>query len=244
MQNVLQAMSHNRILAGLPALEREYLEPSLELVALQLGDVLHEQGGRIDCVYFPVEAAISMTDLVDRKRIVEVTVIGKEGCSGCSVVLGSDRSASMAIVQIGGKALRLNAAPVVNDQARLPYLTATLRRYNSLLMEHAVISVGCSQFHTPSQRVARWLKAHWHRTGLETFPFTADFLAVQVGVEADTVAEILDKLQKDGVITRRRHSMTITDQEALGRLACACFEQVRVATDGYVAALRDIHESS
>jgi hypothetical protein len=242
MQDVLQSMSHNRILAGLPAQERDYLVSSLDLVSLELGDVLHEQGGRIDCVYFPVEAAISMTDLVDAKHIVEVTVIGKEGCSGSSVVLGSDRSASMAIVQIGGKALRLGAAPVVKDEARLPYLTAALRRYNSLLMEQAVISVGCSQFHTPGQRLARWLKAHWHRTGLETFPFTADFLAVQVGVEAATVAEILDKLQKDGVITRRRHSITITDQEALGRVACACFEQVKVATEGYIAALRNIRE--
>jgi CRP-like cAMP-binding protein len=242
MQDVLQAMSHNRILTGLPAREREYFVSSLELASLELGDVLHEQGGHIDYLYFPVEAAISVTDLVDAKHIVEVTVIGKEGCSGSSVVLGSDRSASMAIVQIGGNALRVATAPVMKDQDCLPYLTAALRRYNSLLMEHAVISVGCSQFHTPGQRVARWLKAHWHRTGLETFPFTADFLAVQVGVEAETVAEILEKLQKDGVITRRRHSLTITDQDVLGRLACACFEQVKVATDGYVAALGHIRE--
>lgn len=43
-------------------------------------------------LHFPVDAAISVTDMRDEQHIVEVSVTGKEGCTGASVVQGSDRS--------------------------------------------------------------------------------------------------------------------------------------------------------
>ena len=46
----------NRILAALPAKERAALQPHLEKQTLASGEVLYEQGARIDAVYFPETA--------------------------------------------------------------------------------------------------------------------------------------------------------------------------------------------
>ena len=123
---------------------------------------------------------------------------------------------------------------------RLPYLRAALARYTLLLLRHSIISVGCSQFHTPAQRLARWLKAHWHRTGLEVFPFTSDFLAAQAGIDSKTAAEVLDDFQREGIIKRTLRNVKITNQEALTKRACYCFELAKEATDEYVLSLPDI----
>jgi hypothetical protein len=127
----------------------------------------------------------------------------------------------------------------MDQHSRLPYLRGALIHYNGLLMRHAVLSVGCSQFHSAQQRIARWLKAHWHRTGRETFPFTSAFLAAQVGIDSASVAEELEDLEHRGIVERSRNSVTIADQEALAQRACSCFVKATEAVDDYLRNLAD-----
>lgn len=89
----------------------------------------------------------------------------------------------------------------MDQLSQLSYLAAALSRHNLLLMRTAVISVGCSRFHNVSQRLARWLKAQWYRTGIETFPFSAQFLAAQVGANPKIVAETLQAFEADNLMT-------------------------------------------
>ena len=103
----LEQMRTNRILAGLPVEERDLIVSSLESNELYLGDVIANAGKPIQRLYFPLDSAISIVNEQEKpndKHIVEVTVIGKEGCSGATVVQGSDTSPSVALVQIGGTA--------------------------------------------------------------------------------------------------------------------------------------------
>lgn len=188
---VLDILHKDRILEGLPLLEHQLLTPLCEDIALHLGDIIEEAGHSVQFLYFPIDSAISMTHVQDQEHMVEVMVTGKEGCTGASIVLGDDRSPSMAMIQIGGVAIRIATSDVITRLSRLPYLKACLTRYNLLTMNLAVLSVGCSQFHAPPQRVARWLIAHWYRTGIESFPFSCEFLAVQVGVHPTIVKETL-----------------------------------------------------
>ena len=128
----------------------------------------------------------------------------------------------------------------MDQLSRLPYLAAALSRHNLLLMRTAVISVGCSRFHTVSQRLARWLKAHWHRTGIETFPFSAQFLAAQVGADPNIVVETLQAFEADNLIRNGHNKVTIADHEGLGRQACECYELTKVASSEYMVALQEI----
>ena len=230
----------NRILDGLPTSEYDLIAPTLGMKELYLGDAIAQAGQPITHLHFPVTGAISVVNQQDTGSIVEVTVIGREGCSGATVIQGSDRSPSVALVQVGGIAIDLPSSSVTQQSDRLPYLSKALARYSLLLYHHSVISVGCSQFHSPSQRVARWLKAHWHRTGLESFPFTTAFFAAQVGINEKTVSEVLDQYEREGIVRLERLNITISNQDRLAHQSCPCFGQAKQATDDYVLALTDI----
>jgi hypothetical protein len=173
----------------------------------------------------------------DQDHLVEVTVTGREGCSGASSMLGDNRSPCLAMVQIPGTAARLATSEVIDHRASLPYLDAALARYNLLILSHAVMSVGCSQFHSPGQRLARWLKAHWQRTGIESFPFSPDFLALQVGVDSAIVKEWLVDFTKQDIVDVGHNRVTITDQDALEREACRCYTVAGEAVEEYIGAL-------
>lgn len=240
LQNLLA--KHN-ILQGLPLSERQLITPSCEVLDLHLGDMIEEAGRPIQFLHFPINSAISLTNVQDQEHVVEVTVTGREGCSGSSIVLGDDRSPCLAMVQIPGTTVRLAAAMVMDRLTSLPYLHAALSRYNLLIMGLAVISVGCSQFHSPAQRLARWLKAHWQRTGLETFPFSSDFLALQVGVDSAIVKEALKDFKKQGILEMGLNRVIIRDQDGLERGACRCYTLAKESVEEYTGALSKLSKS-
>ncbi len=234
------ALSKNSVLAGLPRQEGDLLIPACEIVEIHLGETLAEAGTPLQFVHFPVSSAISMTAMQDREHMVEVTLTGKEGSSGSSVVLGDERSTSTAMVQIPGSAIRIQTSAITGQASRLPYLQAALSRHNLLLMRTAVISVGCSRFHAVPHRMARWLKAHWYRTGIESFPFSAQFLAAQVGADHKIVAEALKTFHDNNIVKLGRNPVTIVDQEALGKEPCECYGLAKQAAVDYMAALAEI----
>ena len=233
----------NNILQGLPQSERQLIVPFCEIVDLHLGDNIEEAGRPIQFLHFPIDSAISFTNVQDQEQLVEVTLTGKEGCSGASIVLGDNRSPCLAMVQLHGTAVRLATPELMDRLSRLPYLHAALARYNLLIMSLAVISVGCSQFHSPAQRLARWLKAHWLRTGIATFPFSNDFLALQVGVDAATVKERLTEFRKQGLVELGHNRVVITDQDGLVRESCPCYSLAKQSVDEYIGALEELSKS-
>jgi hypothetical protein len=233
----------NNILQGLSRSERQMIAPSCEIVEIHLGDVIEEAARPIQFLHFPTNSAISLTNVQDQERVVEVNVTGREGCSGASIVLGDNRSPCLAMVQIPGTAVRLPTAAVMDQLSNLPYLRAALDRYNLLIMNLAVVSVGCSQFHSPAQRLARWLKAHWQRTEIESFPFSSDFLALQVGVDSAIVKEALMDFKKQKIVDVGRNTVVITDQDGLEREACHCYTLAKESVEQYIDALRDLSKS-
>jgi hypothetical protein len=235
-------LTKNSILQGLPPSERHLIAPSCEIVEIHLGDIIEEAGRPIQFLHFPINSAISLTNVQDKEHIVEVNVTGQEGCSGASIVLGDNRSPCLAMVQIPGTAVRLVAAVVMDQLSSLPYLRTALDRYNLLVMNLAVISVGCSQFHSPAQRLARWLKAHWQRTGIESFPFSSDFLALQVGVDSAIVKEALMDFKKQKIVDVGRNTVVITDQDGLEREACRCYTLAKDSVEEYTGALANLSQ--
>lgn len=233
-------LEKNNILQGLPLSERQMIAPSCEITELHLGDLIEEAGRPIQFLHFPIDSAISLTNVQDQEHLVEVTVTGREGCSGASIVLGDNRSPCMAMIQIPGISVRLATSAVMDNFSRLPYLHAALARYDLLIMNIAVISVGCSQFHSPPQRMARWLKAHSQRTGIESFPFSSDFLAFQVGVESAIVKEWLMDFQKLGIVDVGRNTVIIMDQDGLEREACRCFTLAKESVEKYIGDLGNL----
>jgi hypothetical protein len=89
----------NLILLGLPPQERTELFSSLEFVRLKLHQVLYEVGDVIKSLYFFNNGLASVLTAQTDGKIVEVSLIGKEGYVGSPVPFGFKTSALRVVVQ-------------------------------------------------------------------------------------------------------------------------------------------------
>lgn len=99
--------SSNRLLAALPPNEWHRWQPNLETVDLRLGQVLYESGGKMQHVYFPIDAIVSLLFVLENGSSAEIAVVGNEGIVGVSLFMGGETTPSRAVVQSAGKCLRL-----------------------------------------------------------------------------------------------------------------------------------------
>lgn len=230
-------LEHNQLLAWLPTAEKQELARQLQPILLRAKQELNSIGSPIRYLYFPLDAAISVMEMQTGGRLIEVAVVGKEGCSCPSVFTGLTISPSHTIVQIGGQALRLNVTTSVAALSGLTVFIRTVQRFSAVLFRQAVISVGCSQWHSVEQRLARWLLAHHERTGDIILPFTHEFLAEQLGSQRTTVTEALCLFQGDGLVRHGYGKVELIDIDRLTRLSCECLGLAAQAIQDY---LRDI----
>jgi hypothetical protein len=234
----------NRILACLPAKEHKVLQEHLDLVSLRSREELNEVDSPIRYLHFPLDCAISLMDFKPGGGVVEVAVVGKEGCTGFTVVQGYKNALCRVLVQVGGSAFRLSAASATRILHQLPFLRYALFRFSSTVLREAVISVGCSQFHSVEQRLGRWLLANQHRTGRSVFAFTHDFLAEQLGVQRATISEALASLQEEEIIKYGYREVELNNLRRLGELSCECFPTVKEAIDQFLRDLKSYTNST
>src|SRR3984885_8103347 len=95
----------NRLLATIPHEDYQRLRAQLEPVTLNFEQVLYYPGKTIRHVYFPVNSLISLLTAVDKRRSLEVGMVGNEGMAGMPFILGMGVSGVRALVQGGGEAL-------------------------------------------------------------------------------------------------------------------------------------------
>jgi hypothetical protein len=103
----IQDPNQNHLLAALLDAEFERLSPHLQAVPLLLGDVLCESGGKLDHVYFPTTAIISLHYLLENGGSSEIAGVGNEGMLGIALFMGGGSTPSRAVVQTGGFGYRL-----------------------------------------------------------------------------------------------------------------------------------------
>ncbi len=222
------------LLTRLPTAEKQALGPHLKLVMLHTKQELNLVGSPLQHLFFPLEAAISVMDMEQSGRVLEVAVVGKEGCAIPDILNGLTISPTHTIVQIGGATLRLETAALFGMLPLLPVFTRMVRRFSATLFRHAVISVGCSQWHSVEQRLARWLLAHHNRTSETVFPFTHEFLADQLGSQRGTVSEALSEFQRRDMVRYSYGKVELIDIERLKDVSCECFGLATQAIHEYL----------
>jgi hypothetical protein len=100
----------NRVLESIPSKDSRRLRAQLEPDTLTFKQILYEPGEAIRHVYFPIDCLISLLTAVDKRRTLEVGMVGSEGMAGMPFILGMGVSGVRALVQGGGKALRMGSA--------------------------------------------------------------------------------------------------------------------------------------
>lgn len=221
----------NRVLASIPPRESKRLKAHLEPTVLKFGQVLYEPGKPIRHVYFPVDCLISLLTAVDKRRTLEVGMVGSEGMAGMPFILGMGVSGVRAIVQGGGTALRMASAPFrVEFKRNLP-LQEALYRYTYALMAQISQTAACNRFHDAEQRLSRWLLMTRDRVRSDGFLLTHEFLAHMLGLRREGVSEAANSLKQRQLIGYARGKIQIRDVKGLKASSCPCYQIVKTVFD-------------
>lgn len=222
----------NRMIAGLPAFEREMLLDHCAPVTLAFGDVLCERHARYTHAYFPLTAFISLMASVDGHPPMEMGMVGHEGMLGASLLLDVELSPQLAIVQGPGIALRISTEDLLRVLGESPALLRNLQRY----LFRWLVTVGqttvCTRFHQVDERLARWLLMSHDRAHADHFRLTHQFLADMLGVQRSAVTIASGALRHDGLIAYSRGRIRVLDRRGLEAAACECYAAERFAIPG------------
>jgi CRP-like cAMP-binding protein len=228
MSGDAHATERNRLLRALPPDAYARLLPHMEPVELTTGHVLWRADGPIEAVYFPRTTVCSLMTPLSDEAPVESATVGYEGMVGVPVVLGARATHSLALAQIAGTAVRVDAARFREWLAGEAAPTrAVFLVYAQALIEQTAQSVACNRRHAMEERCARWLLATADRVDADRFHLTHEFLAAMLGVRRASVTVAAGMLQKAGIIRYTRGRITVLDRELLEEASCECYRVVR-----------------
>jgi CRP-like cAMP-binding protein len=186
-------------------------------------DVLYRPDDRVDLVYFPLTAMLSVLTTTGQGDSVETSAVGNEGALGVLEACGSGRTVMTSLVQVDGAAMRMASSTFRR-------LVATHEGFGEAawrLVEHQITesrqSGMCQALHGVEPRLARWLcETHARTGGRNPLPLTQEFIAAMLGVQRTTVTAFAAQLQKAGLISYRRGQVEIIDAAGLEHRSCEC----------------------
>ena len=214
---------HSKILLALPPEEQKQVLPKLELVRLKLHQLLYEAGQTIKSGYFMNEGMISVLAVQPDGKSVEVGLIGSEGFVGVPLLVGYRSSPTRLITQADGSAFRVDAETLRELVRRCPVLEQQLHRFGQRLAMQTTQIAACNRLHEVEERLARWILMTDDRVLSKSLPLTQDFLAQMLGTRRSSVTVSAGILQKAGLISHTRGSVTILNRQRLEEAACDCY---------------------
>lgn len=221
----------NKLLAALPAAEFDRLTSLLEPVHLPLGKILYEPNQEIHYAYFPLSAVVSLLNLMEKGYRVETVTVGNEGMLGVPLVLGTNQIAMRSVVQIAGDALRIPAKSFQLELSENRVLSSLLLRYIQTLMSQISQNLSCLRLHPLQERCAYLLLLMQDRVGVDQLPLTHEALSQMVGVRRDQIGEIVNTLERAGLVQHQRGRIVILDRSGLESAACECYSMMRSTFD-------------
>ena len=221
-----------RIMLALDPRERERLLAATSPVSLEPKQLLYGPGERIDTVYFPENAVVSVLTTVDGRTTFEVANIGNEGIVGVPVFLGAEtvNARECYQVEIAGQARAMDVAAFLEAAQHDP-LRLLVQRFIQALLLQVSQRLACAAVHPIRARYSRWLLMTHDRMGDREFPLTQESLAQMLGVRRASVTTAAGALQEAGFIRYSRGRVAILDRKGLENAACECYGIIRSEFD-------------
>jgi CRP-like cAMP-binding protein len=230
----------NRILKALPESVLERLAPILETVVLTSGTQIYRYNEKIRQIYFPESGLISMVKTMQDGRTVEVGVVGRDGVTGANALFGVDRAFLESVVQIPGRASRIDCAVLQREVAGSESSHDLFQRYALYAIGELVQTAGCNRLHTLEERCARWLLIAHDCANSDRFPLTHEYLAMMLGVRRSGVSLAANVFKHADFIRYRRGWVTVVDRSGLESVACECYAANRSRLDSVFRPAREL----
>jgi CRP-like cAMP-binding protein len=217
----------NALLSALCQSDIELLRP--ESVVFSRGRILFDRGSRMDRVYFPHTALVSLvTDLRDGGSIESAT-IGSEGMVGAFAINGDSIALSRSVIQIPGRCdvVPLDRMKKAFDRSKA--IRVLLGYYQQGFAAQILQQVACNAAHDVLSRCARWILSGLDRTGGDVVPLTHEFLGEILGTTRPTVSVALKELQNARLIETTYGRIRVVDRSGLENASCECYGVIREA---------------
>jgi CRP-like cAMP-binding protein len=204
----------NAILRAVVPADRALLQPLLQPVTLKFRQRLEAAKQKIRNVYFVERglASVIVASSAGGARQAEAAVVGREGMTGLTVVLGVDRAWHETVMQVEGAGQCMSAEDLRTAMARSTSLTSVLLRFahvHSIQVAHSVLAGAQGKI---EERLARWLLMAHDRLEGDDLQLTHEFLSVMLSVRRAGVTTALHELEARALISTARGSITVLDR--------------------------------
>ena len=194
---------------------------------MPLGHALYESGDRLNSVYFPTTAIVSLLYELENGSSAEIAVVGYEGIVGIALFMGGETMPNRAVVQSGGHAFRLKGQRLKQEFNRGGALQHLLLRYTLAMLTQMAQTAVCNRHHSVDQQLCRWLLLSVDRLPSNDLSMTQELIANMLGVRREGVTEAAGKLQSAGLINYSRGRITVLDRPGLEARVCECYGVVK-----------------
>ena len=209
----------NRLLSALSPADAALLTPHLRAVTLKLRQELEQPGRPIRRVYFIEFGIASVVSAGIGRDRVETGLIGPEGMTGLTVLLGNHQSPNATFVQAAGAALAIDAETLRATLEKSESLRRLLLKYAQVVLIQTAQTAVANARLTLEGRLARWLLMTQDRLGQNKVPMTHEFLSVMLGVRRAGVTEALHALEGMRAIRAMRGEIDILDRKIIEKRA-------------------------
>lgn len=217
----------NHLLGCISKEEMGRLLPHLQPVSLSLGKVIYESGEKLDYIYFPTTAIISLLYIMESGATAEIGVVGNDGLIGIAIFMGGDTTPNRAVVQSAGHALKMKAQVMKDEFTRGGRFHNQCLRYTQALITQISQTAVCNRLHSVDQQLCRWLLLSHDRLPSDRLIMTHDLIANMLGVRREGITHAAKRLQRAGYISYVRGDMTILDRKGIEADVCECYQVVR-----------------
>jgi CRP-like cAMP-binding protein len=216
----------NYLLGALSEADFERVKSKMESVSFKLGEVLYESGEKMDYVYFPTTAIISLLYIMENGATAEIGVVGNDGILGVSLFMGGETTTSRAVIQSAGKAVRMKVKDMKAEFALGGRFQELLLRYTQALMTQISQTAVCNRLHSIEQQLCRWLLLSHDRLESDKLVMTHDLISNMLGVRREGITLAAQKLATRKLIINSRGTMTVIDRQGLESAVCECYKVV------------------
>ena len=178
----VRAGIRNRLLQKINLEDWDLVGPHLELVTLRDRQIIEVPTKPITHAYFIEAGVVSVVAVDAEDHRIEVGVIGFEGVTGVSLIMGDNRAQHSTYMQIGGSGHRIQAEALCMAIAKSESLRNLMLKSAQAFMiqtAHTALANGRAKL---EERLARWLLMAHDRLTTDAVPLTHEFLAVMLGV--------------------------------------------------------------
>jgi len=227
----------NYLISRLPEADFARLEPSLELISFQQGQVVYERDVLVEFFYFPVDAVVSLFVQLSDGYTAETTSVGRSSMFPMSLLAGGS-SLSSAVVRVSGFAYRVPADVLREEFRRCQGLMQILLEAMKLLFGKVGLSSVCSRHHSIEEQVALWLLSTIDSTGSNAIKVTHEQMASMLGFRREGVTHTLGKFLSKLLISSVRGRIQVINRPGLEKIVCHCYwDQLKQDQQGQPATL-------